>query len=513
MYIFALTLGFMAALQFYNSLTREKETFSSIIPEKVGMYVCGPTVSGESHLGHARPFITFDIVYRYLKHLGYQVRYVRNITDAGHFEEEGRESEDKISKKAVLEKLEPMELVQKYTNLFHWAMRAFNNLEPSIEPTATGHIVEQIVMIEKIIQDGYAYVVNGSVYFDVEKYHKDFGAKGMQYGILSGRVLEEQLETTRELESQDEKRNKTDFALWKNASPEHIMRWQSPWGVGFPGWHIECSAMSTKYLGEEFDIHGGGMDLQFPHHECEIAQSAVCNHKIPARFWLHNNMITINGKKMGKSYNNVIKLSELFSGTHEILTQGYSPMTVRFFILQTHYRSTLDFSNEALQAAEKGLKRIWEAFSYLRKIQIEKKDASATDTDLENKVLEVLNGLEKDMNDDLNTAKVLASLFELVPVINSMKDGKISLSAISSKTFEYLQLQFNTYLVDIFGLTDESKHDDDKLTAVLQLIGEIRKDARSRKDFATSDKIRNQLLAAGIQLKDEKDGGMSWELI
>ena len=503
----------MASLQFYNSLTREKEPFSSIIPKKVGMYVCGPTVSGESHLGHARPFITFDIVYRYLKHLGYQVRYVRNITDAGHFEEEGKESEDKISKKAVLEKLEPMELVQKYTNLFHWAMRAFNNLEPSIEPTATGHIVEQIVMIEKIIQDGYAYVVNGSVYFDVEKYHKDFGAKGMQYGILSRRVLEEQLETTRELESQEEKRNKTDFALWKNAAPEHIMRWQSPWGMGFPGWHIECSAMSTKYLGEKFDIHGGGMDLQFPHHECEIAQSAVCNHKIPARFWLHNNMITINGKKMGKSYNNVIKLSELFAGTHEILTQGYSPMTVRFFILQTHYRSTLDFSNEALQAAEKGLKRIWEAFSYLRKIEIDPKEVSAIDVDLENKVLGVLNGLENDMNDDLNTAKVLAGLFELVPVINSMKDGKINRTALSSKTLKFLQSQFTVYLVDIFGLTDESKHDDDKLTAVLQLIGEIRKDARSRKDFATSDKIRNQLLEAGIQLKDDKDGGMSWELI
>ena len=512
MYIFAARLRIMPALQFYNSLTREKETFSSIIPGKVGMYVCGPTVSGESHLGHARPFITFDIVFRYLKHLGYQVRYVRNITDAGHFEEEGRESEDKISKKATLEKMEPMELVHKYTSLFHGAMRAFNNLEPSIEPTATGHIVEQIVMIEKIIQDGYAYVVNGSVYFDVEKYHKDFGAKGMQYGILSGRVLEEQLETTRELESQDEKRNKTDFALWKNAAPEHIMRWQSPWGVGFPGWHIECSAMSTKYLGEEFDIHGGGMDLQFPHHECEIAQSAVCNHKIPAKFWLHNNMITINGKKMGKSYNNVIKLSELFAGTHEILTQGYSPMTVRFFILQTHYRSTLDFSNEALQAAEKGLKRMWEAFSYLRKIHIESNETSA-DTELEKKVLAILNVLEHDMNDDLNTAKVLAGLFELVPMINSIKDGKILRTALSSNTLQLMQAQFNTYLVDIFGLTDENKQDDDKLSAVLQLIGEIRKDARSRKDFATSDKIRNQLLAAGIQLKDEKDGGMSWELL
>jgi cysteinyl-tRNA synthetase len=503
----------MSTLQFYNSLTRQKEAFASLLPGKVGMYVCGPTVSGESHLGHARPFITFDIVYRYLKHLGYQVRYVRNITDAGHFEEEGRESEDKISKKAVLEKMEPMELVQKYTNLFHWAMRAFNNLEPSIEPTATGHIVEQIVMIEKIIQDGYAYVVNGSVYFDVEKYHKDFGAKGMQYGILSGRVLDDQLETTRALESQDEKRNKIDFALWKNAAPEHIMRWQSPWGIGFPGWHIECSAMSTKYLGEEFDIHGGGMDLQFPHHECEIAQSAVCNHKIPARFWLHNNMITINGKKMGKSYNNVIKLSELFSGTHEILTQGYSPMTVRFFILQTHYRSTLDFSNEALQAAEKGLKRIWEAFTYLRKIDLSTYNHAASDNDLESEVLKLLNGLSDDMNDDLNTAKVMAGLFEMVPIINSIKDGKIPTTALSSNTLLLMQQQFNLYLVDIFGLTDESKQDDDKLTAVLQLIGEIRKDARSRKDFATSDKIRNQLLAAGIQLKDEKDGGMSWELL
>jgi cysteinyl-tRNA synthetase len=503
----------MSTLQFYNSLTRQKEAFASLLPGKVGMYVCGPTVSGESHLGHARPFITFDIVYRYLKHLGYQVRYVRNITDAGHFEEEGRESEDKISKKAVLEKMEPMELVQKYTNLFHWAMRAFNNLEPSIEPTATGHIVEQIVMIEKIIQDGYAYVVNGSVYFDVEEYHKDFGAKGMQYGILSGRVLDDQLETTRALESQDEKRNKIDFALWKNAAPEHIMRWQSPWGIGFPGWHIECSAMSTKYLGEEFDIHGGGMDLQFPHHECEIAQSAVCNHKIPARFWLHNNMITINGKKMGKSYNNVIKLSELFSGTHEILTQGYSPMTVRFFILQTHYRSTLDFSNEALQAAEKGLKRIWEAFTYLRKIDLSTYNHAASDNDLESEVLKLLNGLSDDMNDDLNTAKVMAGLFEMVPIINSIKDGKIHTTVLSSNTLLLMQQQFNLYLVDIFGLTDESKQDDDKLTAVLQLIGEIRKDARSRKDFATSDKIRNQLLAAGIQLKDEKDGGMSWELL
>ena len=503
----------MPALQFYNSLSRQKEVFQSLIPGKVGLYVCGPTVSGESHLGHARPFITFDIVYRYLRHLGYQVRYVRNITDAGHFEEEGRESEDKISKKAALEKLEPMELVQKYTNLFHWAMREFNNIEPSIEPTATGHIVEQIVMIQKIIADGYAYEANGSVYFDVEKYHRHFSARNMPYGILSGRVLDDQLETTRELESQEEKRNKADFALWKHAAPEHIMRWESPWGEGFPGWHIECSAMSTKYLGDEFDIHGGGMDLQFPHHECEIAQSAVCNHKIPARFWLHNNMITINGRKMGKSYNNVIKLSELFSGNHEILTQGYSPMTVRFFILQTHYRSTLDFSNEALQAAERGLRRMWEAFTQLNKFEVSVDVVTAGDLDLEAHCFSVLSGLEADMNDDLNTAKVLAGLFELVPVINSMKDGLISKDALTSSTMRMMKEMFNTYLVDIFGLREEKKQDDQKLSAVLGLIADIRRDARARKDYATSDKIRNQLLSAGIQLKDEKDGGVSWEVL
>lgn len=328
-------------LKIYNTLTRQKEEFVSITPNHVGLYVCGPTVSGESHLGHARPYITFDVVYRYLQYLGYKVRYVRNITDAGHFEEEGREAEDKISKKAVLEKLEPMELVHKYTSLFHWAMREFNTLEPTIEPTATGHIVEQIVMIEKIIEEGYAYVVNGSVYFDVEKYHKNFSAKAMPYGILSGRILEDMLETTRELEAQDEKRNKADFALWKNAAPEHIMRWKSPWGVGFPGWHIECSAMSSKYLGEQFDIHGGGMDLQFPHHECEIAQSTVCHNQSPAKYWMHNNMITINGKKMGKSYNNVIKLTEMFSGNHHLLSQPFHPMVIRFFILQTHYSLSL----------------------------------------------------------------------------------------------------------------------------------------------------------------------------
>ena len=502
----------MSSLKVYNSLTRKKEDFTSITPGHVGMYVCGPTVSGESHLGHARPFITFDIVYRYLMHLGYKVRYVRNITDAGHFEEEGREAEDKIAKKAILEKLEPMELVQKYTNLFHWAMREFNNLEPSIEPTATGHIVEQIVMIEKIIADGYAYTSNGSVYFDVEKYHRDFSAKGMPYGILSGRVLDEQLETTRELESQEEKRNKSDFALWKNAAPEHIMQWKSPWGMGFPGWHIECSAMSTKYLGEAFDIHGGGMDLQFPHHECEIAQSAVCNHQVPARYWLHNNMITINGKKMGKSYNNVIKLSELFSGNSPVLEQAYSPMTIRFFILQTHYRSTLDFSNEALQAAERGLKRLWEAYSHLRKMEVTD-SVSASDPDLNSKCIKLLEEADDFMNDDFNTAKVLANFFELVPVINSLRDGHLANSALQGSTLALMQKTFKTYLEDIFGLLAENSQDAGKLSDVMQLLIDIRKEARSKKDFMTSDKIRNQLQEMGIQLKDEKDGSMNWSLI
>jgi cysteinyl-tRNA synthetase len=500
----------MPELKIYNSLTRQKEVFKPITPGHVGMYVCGPTVSGESHLGHARPYITFDIVYRYLSSLGYKVRYVRNITDAGHFEEEGREAEDKISKKAVLEKLEPMELVQKYTNLYHWAMKQFNCIEPTIEPTATGHIVEQIEMIKKIIADGYAYVTNGSVYFDVEKYHADYSKKGLPYGILSGRNLEEMLETTRELENQEEKRNKADFALWKNAAPEHIMRWQSPWGVGFPGWHIECSAMSTKYLGPQFDIHGGGMDLQFPHHECEIAQSVVCNHESPVRYWMHNNMITINGRKMGKSYNNVIKLSELFTGTHPILEQAYHPMTIRFFILQTHYRSTLDFSNEALQASEKGLKRLWEAYENLNKLKVDGEQTTATDLELDNKVRNLLNEFDEFICDDFSTAKVLANMFELAPIINSIKDKHIAADAISADTVRLMQSKFKIYLEDIFGLTSMEVASDGKLDGVMQLLMDIRKEAKSKKDYATSDKIRNQLQQLGIIIKDEKDGSMSW---
>jgi cysteinyl-tRNA synthetase len=500
------------SLKVYNSLTRQKELFKPINPPYVGMYVCGPTVSGESHLGHARPFITFDVLYRYLMHLGYKVRYVRNITDAGHFEEEGREAEDKISTKAILEKLEPMELVQKYTNLYHWAMNQFNNLPPSIEPTATGHIVEQIEMIKKIIADGYAYEANGSVYFNVEKYNTDFSAKGQPYGILSGRIVEDQIESTRELDNQDEKQNKNDFALWKKAPAEHIMRWQSPWGEGFPGWHIECSAMSTKYLGDEFDIHGGGMDLQFPHHECEIAQSTVCNHKMPARYWLHNNMITINGKKMGKSYNNVIKLSELFAGTHPILEQAYAPSTVRFFILQSQYRSTLDFGNDALQASEKALRRLMDAFEWLMQQNDLGAAGAAIDISLDEKVNKLIQEFDEFMNDDLNTAKVIASMFELVPVINSIKDKHIASNALSAATIALLKKQMNAFIVDIFGLQNSKADNNNKLEGVIQLLINIRKEAKSRKDFVTSDKIRNELAALGVQLKDEKDGGMSYSI-
>jgi len=498
----------MSDLKIYNTLHRQKEVFTPLYPGHVGMYVCGPTVSGESHLGHARPYITFDVVYRYLKHLGYKVRYVRNITDAGHFEEEGRAAEDKIAKGALLEKLEPMELVQKYTNLYHWAMLQFNCLEPSIEPTATGHILEQIAMIQNIIDKGYAYEVNGSVYFDVKKY-----AEKYDYGMLSGRVLEDMLETTRELESQDEKHNKVDFALWKKAPPEHLMRWNSPWGEGFPGWHIECSAMSSKYLGHQFDIHGGGMDLQFPHHECEIAQSEIAHGELMARYWVHNNMITINGRKMGKAYNNTIKLTEIFAGTHPLLERPYSPMTIRFFVLQTHYRSTLDFSNEALQAAEKGLQRLWAAYEVLQKLTYES-NGSPVNEELDKQVQQWCQECDEFMNDDLNTAKVLANLFELTPVINSLKGGQIKMHELTEATFQLLQKTWETYLIGILALQPESQvTDNSKLDGALQLLIEMRKEAKLRKDYATSDKIRNQLLTVGIQLKDEKDGSVSYSIV
>jgi cysteinyl-tRNA synthetase len=495
----------MSNLKVYNSYTRQKEEFVPITPHHVGIYVCGPTVSGESHLGHARTYICFDVLYRYLLHLGYKVRYVRNITDAGHFEEEGREAEDKISKKAVIEKLEPMELVQKYTNLFHWAMRQFNNLDPSIEPTATGHIVEQINMIQEIIKAGYAYDVNGSVYFDVKKY-----ADKYPYGKLSGRKLDELLENTRNLENQDEKRNRQDFALWKSAPPGHIMRWSSPWGEGFPGWHIECSAMSTKYLGTQFDIHGGGMDLLFPHHESEIAQSMICNHQMAARYWIHNNMITINGKKMGKSYNNVIRLTEMFSGDHPLLAQAYRPMTIRFFILQTQYRSTLDFGNEALQAAEKGLKRLWDAYQELLKMKPD--PAKTVNEQIENQFNSLCREMDDFMNDDLNTAKVLANMFQLVNHINSFRSGDLEKTTLSPKTLSYVQTQFKVYMEDVLGFQDETKTDSDKINGIMNLLIDIRREAKAKKDYQTSDRIRNQLMEIGISLKDEKDGRVSFSL-
>lgn len=492
------------SLKIYNSLTKQKELFTPLTPPHVGMYVCGPTVSGESHLGHARGFITFDVVYRYLLYLGYKVRYVRNITDAGHFEEEGREAEDKISKKALLEKVEPMELVQKYTNLFHWAMKQFNNLEPNIEPTATGHIVEQQNMIEKIIDAGYAYVVNGSVYFDVKKY-----AASYNYGELSGRIVDDLLETTRVLEGQDEKRDKADFALWKAAPPQHIMRWKSPWGEGFPGWHIECSAMATKYLGPRFDIHGGGMDLLFPHHESEIAQSTICNHAAPVKYWMHNNMITIAGKKMGKSYNNQIKLTELFSGNHPLLTQAFGPMTIRFFILQTHYHSTLDFSSEALVASEKGLKRLWEAYEVLKKLEAGS-DLPAN-KELDEEINRLLDEFDLFMDDDFNTAKVLANMFEIVPVINSVKDGLTEINALALVTVNRMKERFRIYLEEILGLKAVSENNE-TFNGVMQLLSDIRKEAKSKKDFSTSDKIRKQLAGLGIEMKDEKDGSISWNV-
>ncbi len=500
------------ALHIYNSYVRTKELFEPHTEGHVGMYVCGPTVSGESHLGHARPYITFDLVYRYLTAKNYKVRYVRNITDAGHFEEEGREAEDKVSKKAQIEKMEPMELVQKYTNLFHWAMKQFNCIEPSIEPTATGHIVEQIGMIEDIISKGYAYEVNGSVYFDVKKY-----ATTHDYGKLSGRVIDELLdannraEVSRALDGQQEKRDTADFALWKAAPPEHIMRWKSPWGEGFPGWHIECSAMATKYLGAQFDIHGGGMDLLFPHHESEIAQSTICNHTAPVKYWMHNNMITINGRKMGKSYNNVIKLTELFSGNHPLLAQAFHPMTVRFFILQSHYRSTLDFSSEALTASEKALKRLWDAHVILQKMPVTP-DAVAQDVELDSKINHWLSEFEVFMDDDFSTPKVIANMFEMAPIINAMKDGLIASNAISSYTLQLMKDKFVLFLEQIFGLQDISNNSNSILTPVMELLLEIRKEAKASKDFATSDKIRNQLTAMGIVIKDEKDGNTSWGL-
>ena len=487
-------------LYIYNTLSRRKEQFVPLNPPHVGMYVCGPTVYGDGHLGHARPAITFDIFYRYLLHLGYKVRYVRNITDVGHLEHDADDGDDKIAKKARLENLEPMEVVQYYLNRYHKAMDALNVLPPSIEPHASGHIIEQIEYIKQILEAGYAYESNGSVYFDVPKYNKDF-----HYGKLSGRNIDELLNTTRALDGQSEKRNPADFALWKKAAPEHIMRWQSPWSDGFPGWHLECSTMGTKYLGETFDVHGGGMDLMFPHHECEIAQSVAHSGHDAVRYWMHNNMITINGQKMGKSLGNFITLDEFFNGTHKLLEQAYSPMTIRFFILMAHYRGTVDFSNDALKAAEKAYDRMMDGWKRLNEL----KAGDATTVDLN--VAELGKKCYEAMNDDLNTPTVIANLFDACRAINLVNDGK---AAISQADLDALKQVFKTFLFDILGVRDVAASGDVNLKPyeeAVDLLLQIRKNAKDNKDWATSDLIRNRLAEIGFDVKDTKDG-FEWKV-
>ncbi|HQQ83760.1 MAG TPA: cysteine--tRNA ligase [Cyclobacteriaceae bacterium] len=487
-----------------NSLSGKKEKFETITPGFVGMYVCGPTVYNFVHLGNTRTFLTFDIISRYLRFLGYKVRYVRNITDVGHLENDADEGEDKIGKKARLEQLEPMEVVKRYTEDFHGVMRQFNILPPSIEPSATGHIVEQILITQKLIEQGLAYEVNGSVYFDVKKYNKS-----NHYGILSGRNIDELLESGRDLDSQDEKREKIDFALWKKASPEHIMRWPSPWGDGFPGWHIECTVMSTKYLGETFDIHGGGMDLKFPHHECEIAQAQGANGKTPVQYWIHSNMLTVNGQKMSKSLGNSFLPSELFTGNHPMLEKGFSPMTVRFFMLQSHYSSTLDFSNEALIAAEKGYKKLATALKHIKAMRHPgHESADAINQTLDNLVAECY----QNMSDDFNTAKTLAVLFEMSARINDMHSGNLPMASIDGAVFMRFQAAYQGFMEDALGLREEAGHDDQLLDGTIKVLIELRKKARVDKQYALSDKIRDDLKGIGIQLKDGKDGSISYSI-
>lgn len=500
-----------APLQIYNSYSRQKETFTPLHEGRVGMYVCGPTVYSDVHLGNCRTFVSFDVIYRYLLFLGYKVRYVRNITDVGHLEGDADTgAEDKISKKARLEQLEPMEVVQKYTNGFHEMMHIFNTLPPSIEPRATGHIIEQIEMVQKILDNGYAYIENGSVYFDTLKF-----AEGSDvYGKLSGRVIEDLISESRDnLKNQGEKRHPADFAIWIKADASHIMRWNSPWSVGFPGWHLECSAMSTKYLGETFDIHGGGNDLKFPHHENEIAQNYGACSCQPAQYWLHANMLLMNGRKMSKSDGNTITPFQLFTGESEHISKGYSPMVVRFFMLQSHYRSTLDLTDTALLAAEKGYKRLMEAWNILQ--ELSGGATGSLTTDLEKEVQESMAAVHEEMSDDFNTAKVLARLFELVPKINSLKAGHLSMSEISADTLAKLKLTFQSFIFDIFGLKDETtgaaSDNNNIINHLMQLIIEMRADARSRKDWATSDKIRDALAEAHIQLKDSKEG-TDWKI-
>ena len=482
-------------IQIYNTLSRKKEIFEPINPPNVGMYVCGPTVYSDVHLGNCRTFISFDLIFRYLKFYGYKVRYVRNITDAGHLEGDRDEGDDKFAKRAKLEQLEPMEIVQKYTLGFHEVMREFNTLPPSIEPTATGHIIEQIEMIQDIIANGFAYEINGTVYFDVEKYSKAFN-----YTILTNRNLEDMLANTRELSGQDEKHGRLDFALWIKAKPETLMKWTSPWGVGFPGWHIECSAMSAKYLGKQFDIHGGGMDLAATHHTNEIAQSEACSHITPARYWMHTNMLTVNGVRMSKSAGNGFLPHQLFTGDHPLLAKGFSPMTVKFFMLQAHYRSTLDFSNDALDASEKGFRRLMNAVALLEKL------VPAEESDF---VIEPIRGnCIQAMNDDFNSPVVIAELFECVRIINNVYDGKAKISAAELGELKQLMQDF---VFDIFGLMDEVSGNGE-LNAVLDMVIDIRKSAKENKDYATSDRIRVGLQQMGIQLKDSKEG-TNWSKI
>ncbi len=486
------------SLVIYNTLHRRKEVFVPLHDPNVGMYVCGPTVYGDPHLGHARPAITFDLLFRYLTHLGYKVRYVRNITDVGHLEHDADEGEDKIAKKARLEQLEPMEVAQYYTNRYHDAMRALNVLPPSIEPHASGHIIEQIQLVKEILDNGYAYESQGSVYFDVAKYNKDH-----HYGKLSGRNLEDVLNTSRELDGQEEKHNPADFALWKKAQPEHIMRWPSPWSDGFPGWHCECTAMGRKYLGAHFDIHGGGMDLVFPHHECEIAQAVASQGDDMVHYWMHNNMITIEGQKMGKSLNNFITLNEFFTGSHEKLTQAYAPMTIRFFILQAHYRSTVDFSNEALQAAEKGLSRLMDAVHGLDKIVT----SAASSVD----VLTLRAKCYEAMNDDLNSPIVIAHLFDAAKMVNNILAGN---DTITADDLEHLKETFRLFCFDILGLKEEHTSDaarEEAFGHVVDMLLEERLKAKANKDWATSDRIRNELTALGFEIKDGKEK-TEWKL-
>ena len=496
----------MQPLLIYNTLSRQKELFKPLVEGRVGMYVCGPTVYGDAHLGHARPAITFDLLFRYLKHQGYKVRYVRNITDVGHLEHDADEGEDKIAKKARLEQIEPMEVAQYYTNRFHDAMAVLNCLPPSIEPHASGHIMEQQQLVKEIFDNGYAYESNGSVYFDVEKYDKDH-----KYGILSGRTLENIKDASRELAGVGEKRNQADFALWKKAQPEHIMRWPSEWSDGFPGWHCECTAMGRKYLGEHFDIHGGGLDLVFPHHECEIAQAVASQGSQMVHYWMHNNMITIDGKKMGKSYNNFITLPQFFAGEHERLERGYSPMTIRFFILQAHYRSTVDFSNEALQSAEKGLARLMDAWKALLRLADGQKVKGQPQVEMKY-VDEMRQKCYDAMNDDLASPMVISHLFDVCRVVNTLLDKKASITAEVAAALTEL---FRTFAFDILGLTVDTgasnKEREEAFGAVVNMILEQRQQAKADKNWALSDKIRDDLAALGFEVKDTKDG-QAWTL-